>query len=201
MLIVGLTGNYGMGKSFVLSVFRELGAETLESDRIVDYLLREKEVVDDICSLLGEDVRNDHGGLDKKKVAARIFGDAGLKARVEALIHPMVLRRIYDFIRGVSGKARIVVIEIPLLFECDYRDMYQKIITVFTPEETALRRLMDAGISRADATARIAAQLPIETKRRLADFTVDNGGTREETVNQVKATYRKLFEEEKRLGQ
>ena len=198
MLVAGLTGNFGMGKTYVLSVLRDLGAVTVESDRVVGILLNEAKVIGRMAELLGEEIVGPDGKLDKKAIAAKIFSNEKLKADVEAFIHPLVLARIDDFIRKIRRGETVVVVEVPLLFEGAYQERFKRIITVYTTEETAVERLILSGCARTDALTRLRSQLPIEIKKRRADYTVDNSGPKEETRKQVEKIYRLLIEEMKR---
>ncbi len=198
MLLVGLTGNYGMGKSTVLGTFGKLGAITVGADGIVDELLSDAAVLDKMRKALGASVFSEDGSLDRAKVASVIFKDKGRRDVVEEILHPLVFERIEelldDFDRNET-KGKIVIIEIPLLFEKGYAGRFRRTITVYANEETALERLGQRGISREDARARMDAQMPIHEKMRMADFTIDNSGAREETEEQVKALYEKLLGE------
>ncbi len=195
MLIAGLTGNYGMGKSFVLSLFGDFGAATLESDRIVDALLRENGVAYAMNELLGQGVMDRDGRLNKKAVAERIFNDTGLRKSVESLLHPLVLEKVDDFAKSMRDRGRIVIVEVPLLFEGNYGERFRKVITVYASEETAIRRLEEAGISHRDALLRLKSQMPISRKKELADYTIDNNGSREETREQVREVYMSLLKD------
>ncbi len=188
-----------MGKSYVLSIFRDLGAVTVESDRVVEILLAEEGVIGEMKRLLGDEVVGPDGKLDKKAVADKIFSNEKLKTVVEAFIHPTVLARIDDFIRNIRNTETVVIVEVPLLFEGGYQEMFKRIITVFTSEETAVERLMHSGFSRSDGLARLRNQLPIEIKKKRADYTIDNGGPKEETRKQVEKIYRVLVEEMERI--
>lgn len=200
MLIVGLTGNFGMGKSTVLGMLRELGAIILKADEIVDGLLHDEGVLARLREILGDDIVAGKG-LSKAKVAARIFHSERLRDAVEGILHPLVFEKIDDFLgsldRGGSDD-RIVVVEVPLLFEKEYAGRFQKTVTVFADEEIAMRRLEKAGISREDATARLRAQMPVREKMRLADFTIDNSSALQETRDRVADLYSRLVEEMKR---
>jgi dephospho-CoA kinase len=198
MFTVGLTGNFGMGKSFVLSLFRELGATTLDTDRIVAHLLDEDRVIRKIGELLGEDVVSPDGGVDKRAVARRIFADEATRKKLEAVLHPLVFEEIDRFMERISDGNCIVIIELPLLFEGDHQERFRKIITVYTPVETAIGRLVQAGSSRQEVLARLNAQLPIEMKKAKADYAIDNGGTTEETKRQVEEVYHSLLAEMKK---
>jgi dephospho-CoA kinase len=192
MLKAGLTGNYGMGKSYVLSLFRRLGAVTLDSDRIVGALLAEKEVIEKVRDLLGNGVVRPDGRLDKKAVAERIFSDELKRRRLEALLHPLVFEKIGDFISRMKDKNRILIVEVPLLFEGGYQNDFQKTITVHTTEEKALERLTRSGVPREEAMVRLAVQLPVGEKISLSDYSIDNNGTEEETIQQVETVYNSL---------
>lgn len=194
MMLAALTGNFGMGKSSVLSAFKDLGATVLDSDRIVAHLLKEKKVIRRIKELLGEEILGPDGQLDKKAAAEKIFGNRELKRALEAFLHPLVLKEINDFISRLKDKGSIVVVEVPLLFEGGYQGMFNKVITVYSTRENALRRLAKAGISREEAIARLKTQLPIRIKRRQSDFTINNNGTRRETRKQIEKIYGLLRE-------
>jgi dephospho-CoA kinase len=198
MLIIGLTGNFGMGKSYVLSAFSALGAVTLDSDLIVEDLLNETDVIAQIRDMLGDDVILSDGKLDKKAVAGKVFNNHELRGRLEALLHPLVFERVEDFVGRIKEKDRIVIIEVPLLFEGNYEVRFRKVITVYTSEERAIERLIDSGFSREEALARLRSQLPIEVKKERADYIIDNNGIREETLKQVEKIYGLLAEEMKK---
>ena len=198
VLIVGLTGNYGMGKSTVLRMFRELGAVTLETDEIVDTLLHNDAIVGTIREILGDDVIDANGKLDRAKVAARIFRDKQLREALEGFIHPLVFQKIRDFLdnRGsMGGKNEVVIVEIPLLFEKDYADRFRRTVAVYCSQEAVLKRLEGLGIDREDVLMRSRAQLPADEKVRKSDFAINNDGPLEETADQVAAVYRVFLDD------
>lgn len=195
MLLVGLTGNYGMGKSAVLPLFQEIGAVTLDTDTIVRSLLEEKTVLRKIRALLGETVFYKNGRLNKRKVSDLIFRDEALRHSLEDILHPLVFERIRSHVAQTKEHDRVFIVEVPLLFERGYQGKFDRTITVFTEEERALKRLEEAGIKRREAIQRLSAQLPIEEKMKQSDFIIDNNGTIERTTEQVKKIYRKLIKE------
>jgi len=192
MLVAGLTGNYGMGKSRILALFAKLGAYTFSSDKIVATLLTEKDILKKIRRVIGHDVFYKNGSLNKKKVARLIFRDEALRRSLEDILHPLVFERINDILTAVD-KSSIVVVEVPLLFERGYRKKFDKTITVFTDEETALKRLEKAGIKRTDALLRLQSQLPIKEKMKRSDFIIDNNGSIRETTSRAEAIYKTLL--------
>jgi len=195
MLLVGLTGNYGMGKSTILSMFKKLGAITLDADSIVKILLTEKDILEKIRGLLGDKVFYKNGSLNKNLVAKLIFKNNKLRHNIEDILHPIVFERINDFLDKIHGQDRVTVIEIPLLYERGYEDRFDRTITVHTKEDIALDRLEKEGIDRKDALLRLKSQLPVEEKVKRSDFIIDNNGTIEDTIAQVEMIYRKLSEE------
>jgi dephospho-CoA kinase len=195
MLLAALTGNYGMGKSTVLFMFEKFGCTTIDTDRIVSSLLEEKEVLEKIRLLLSEQVFDEKGGLIKKKVADIIFKNDLLRRSLEDILHPLVLDRIENYLQSMREKDQVVVIAIPLLYERGYEDRFDRTIVIHTKEETALTRLEKAGIKREDAILRLKAQLPVEEKIKRAEFLIDNEGTMEETMAQVKTICEKLLRE------
>jgi dephospho-CoA kinase len=195
MLLVALTGNYGMGKSTVLSMFRDFGAVTVDADRIVESLLIEKKVLAKIKELLGNNVFDRGGSLNKKKVADIIFKSAPLKRSLEDIIHPLVFKRIKGFADRVNVKDKIVIVAAPLIYEKGYDNKFDRTIVVHSKKDVALNRLKRKGVSKKDALLRLKVQLPIKEKMKRADFLVDNNGTLEETMAQVKKIYKKLLKE------
>lgn len=182
-----------MGKSRVLFLFKELGAFTLDSDEIVADLLEEKKVVSTLIKMLGVDVIGPGGRINKRAVAEKIFRDHKLRKSLQAFIHPLVLKTVSKRIRGVRNRKKIAVIEVPLLYEGGYQNMFQQVITVYTTQKTALSRLRAKGIQRKEAIARMRAQLPIREKRKKADFAINNNGTLEQTKRQVENIYLSLL--------
>ena len=194
-MVIGLTGNYGMGKSFVLSVFKELGAIVLDSDEIVSHLLKDKKVVLKIKKILVDRVEKPDGTLDKVEIAKIIFENNVLREKLEVLLHPLVFDKIQKNLKKLSGKNKLIIVEVPLLFEGGYQDRFERTITVFTTQKTAIERLMRAGVSRGNALKRLKAQLPIQIKKKNADFLIDNNGPNKKTRRQVECIYHKLLEE------
>jgi dephospho-CoA kinase len=194
MFLVALTGNYGMGKSTVLSMFRDFGAVTVDADRIVESLLIEKKVLAKIIELLGNNVFDRGGSLNKKKVADIIFKSDPLRHSLEDILHPLVFKRIKGFANRVNVKDKIVIVAAPLIYERGYDNKFDRTIVVYSKRDVALDRLKRKGVSKKDALLRLKVQLPIKEKMKRADFLIDNNGTLEETMAQVKKIYKQLNE-------
>lgn len=195
MLLVGLTGNYGMGKSTVLRMFEKLGVITFDTDSIVKSLLIEKDVLEKIRGLLGDKVFYKNGSLNKEKVANLIFKTHELRHFLEDILHPIVFERLKDLLDKINEQDKVVIIAVPLLYERGYEDRFGRTITVYAREEIALNRLEKEGVGREDALLRLRSQLPIEEKVKRSDFIIDNNGTIEDTMAQVEIIYKKLLKE------
>jgi dephospho-CoA kinase len=229
MFVVALTGNYGMGKSSVASLFRKCGACTLDSDAIVANLLKTRSVIKEIRKLLGPEVLNADHSLNKSVVADIIFQNNTARKKIETLLHPLVFQEIASEVkklrlkitppppapplnlRGGRGsyyimdKGRfvqckscncLVIVEVPLLFEGKFQKWFDRTIAVYTNQKTALVRLKKKGISRKDALARFYSQIDIREKKRLADYVIDNNGTRQQAMAQVRKVFKALMEDE-----
>jgi len=198
VLIVALTGNYGMGKTTVLEMFKDLGAATLKTDEVVGELLKDAAVLKTVRREFGAGVFWGDKDLNREKLSSIVFRDSAKRDVLEKILHPLVFEKIEEFLKGmvnkVAGKG-VVIIEIPLLFEKGYTEMFSKNIVVYADEETALKRLQESGITRDNAMMRLNAQMPIKEKVRRADFVIDNSGPLEHTRAQVIEIYRKLLED------
>ena len=189
-LLVGLTGNYGTGKTTALRMFKELGAFAMDADAIVAGLLEEIPVLEKLREILGAGVFDKDGRLIKEKVSDIIFSDSALRRRIEDVLHPLVFEVMGEALKGTE--ADIVVMEVPLLFEGQYEERFHKTIAVYADEPTALQRLEKAGTDRQDVLLRLQSQMPPKEKAERADFTIDNSGTVEDTKRQVEEIYEEL---------
>ncbi len=198
MLKVGLTGNYGMGKSSVAKMFRDLGAATINSDDIVASLLNEESVKGKITGLLGVEAVDADGSLDKKFIANKIFNNKALRVQIEAILHPLVFIKLDTLIARLRGGKRIIIVEVPLLFEGEYQDHFNRTITVFADRKTVFSRLRKSGVLRKDALLRLQNQMDIRRKKQLADYCINNSGTRRQTEAQVRKISQLLIAENRR---
>ena len=200
MTIVGLTGNYGSGKSTVAGMFGDLGARTLDADEIVRRLLVEPDVIKEIVEAFGEEAVSG-GVVDKKWLAEWVFRDPHARITLEDILHSRVFRRISEEISQLSPDgACIVIVEASVIFERGHQGKFDRIITVFSSVETALERLKAKGVSEEDSAKRLATQLPVEIKMRGSDFIIDNDKDIENTREQVRTIYQTLLSSERKDG-
>jgi len=201
MIIVGLTGSLGTGKSTVTNLFRELGAHIIDWDELARKVTRpHSKAWEAIVEYFGKDVLNEDQTINRQKLAEIAFPDKKKVAKLNQIVHPEVFKedeRITSEIKRLDPDA-LIIKDIPLLFELTRPIFVDKVVVVFANEETQLRRLEEKGMSREDARERIRSQLPLEEKIKSADFVINNDGSLEETKRQVKEIYSLLREVEQR---
>jgi dephospho-CoA kinase len=190
-MVIGLTGNYGMGKSTVARMFRELGAIVIDADDIVRELLKDSAVIYEIKKAFGEDIVEGNE-INKRMLAEIVFEHPHLRISLENILHPRVFMKIDEEIAKITDTSAIVIIEAPVIFERGYQNRFDKIITVYASEGIAIQRLKEKGISEDDARKRLKSQFPVEMKISKSDFAIDNSRDLENTRRQVEEIYREL---------
>jgi dephospho-CoA kinase len=204
MIIVGLTGSVGTGKSTVTNFFRELGAYIIDWDELAREVTRPNlRAWKEIVEYFGKDFLNEDLTINRQKLAEIVFSDKGKVAKLDQIVHPKVFKkdeRITNEIKSLDPDA-LIIKDIPLLFELKLtRPVFvDKVVVVSASEQTQLRRLEEKGMSREDAQSRIKSQLPLEEKIRSADFVINNDGPLGETKKQVEEIY-SLLKKGKQIG-
>jgi dephospho-CoA kinase len=198
--VFGLTGGIGSGKSTVAAHLRERGVPVIDADVLArEVVAPGTHGLAEIVAAFGEEVLASDGTLDRPKLAERVFGDEEARQRLNAITHPRVrdlaLARVAEF--GAEGEP-LVCYEVPLLVETGLADALRPLVVVSVSVETQVERTVARdGMSEEQARARIAAQMPLSDKVKLADFVIDNSGSREETRAQTDAALDAIC---KRLG-
>ncbi len=203
--VIGLTGGIGTGKSTVSRMLAELGAVVIDADAIVHELQASgMPVLDEIADAFGTDMIRPDGSLDREALGARVFGDEAARTRLGQIIHPKVGVEMGRRLAEARDRGRpLVVLDIPLLLEGRKKaggartgrpaDGVEAVVLVYAREDQQIERQQTRdGATREQAEARVRAQLPIDEKREMADYVIDNSGTLEETRAQVEALYAKL---------
>ena len=185
MLRIGLTGGIGSGKSTVAALLAERGARIVDADRIA------REVVEPgtpglaaVVAEFGDGVLTSEGALDRPALAGVVFGDPAARARLDAVVHPLVRARAAELVAAVPPDA-VVVQDVPLLVETGQAGSYDLVLVVQTDEPIRVARLVDRGLSAVDARARIASQATDEQRRAVADVVLHNDGDRAALAAQV----------------
>ena len=193
MLLVGLTGGIGSGKSTVARLLAARGAVILDADALArDALAKGTVGFDQVVALFGAEVVAPSGDLDRAAVASRVFADDRRRAELEAIVHPEVHRRIAEGVAREATGDRVVVIDSPLLVETGAHQSLPLVVVVAASERTRIARLVARGMDEGDARARLAAQIPDHERAAAADVLLDNEGSEAELEAQVDALWRHL---------
>lgn len=191
MFILGLTGSIGMGKTTTAKLFAEEGVPVHDSDAAV-HRLYEGEAVAAIEAAFPGATAN--GKVDRHKLGAMVVNDAGALKRLEGIVHPLVRQsetRFLEFARAAGEK--IVVLDIPLLYETGAEKRVDAVVVVTAPPETQRRRVLERpGMTPDKLEALLAKQMPDSEKRARADFIVDSGGGLEVAREQVQDILQKI---------
>ncbi len=192
VLLIGLTGNIASGKSTVAREFAERGAVLIDADVLARHAVRPgTEGLRQIAERWGMDVLHADGTLDRGALRARVFDDQAELEALNGIVHPEVHRLRTQQIDAARARgARIVVCDIPLLFEKHLTEEFDVVVLVDAPRPVRLERLVrDRGLHETEAMKMIAAQMPAELKRARADFVIDNDGPIEEIPGRVAAVW------------
>jgi dephospho-CoA kinase len=186
VLLVGLTGGIGSGKSTVSAALADRGAVVVDADQITRELQQPGQpVFEAMVERFGPEIVAADGALDRTRVAGIVFGDAEALASLNAIVHPAVGAAIAERLQDLAGRDLIVILDVPLLVESG-RDDLAATIVVDTDPEIAVRRLVEQrGFTEDDARARIARQASREERLARADFVLHNDGGRDELAAQI----------------
>jgi dephospho-CoA kinase len=193
MRLIGLTGGIGSGKSTVARLLVERGAALVDADLLA------REVVEpgtpalaEIGAEFGPGVIRPDGTLDRPALGAVVFGDEARRLRLNAITHPRVGALMQERIAAaLASDAPLVVVDVPLLFEGARQSQFEGVLLVWVPPAMQLQRLVERdGMSEDEARRRVAAQMPIDDKRAMAAWVIDNSGSVADTSRQVEAWWR-----------
>ena len=193
MKLIGLTGGAGSGKTTVAEMLRELGAAIVDADEATHAVYEPgtpgfREVVE----AFGDGYVRD-GRIDRARLGDLVFNDGGARRRLNAIVHPRVRDWMAErTVEAFEAGAEIVVQDVPLLFENNLQGLFSKTVLVYARPDTQVARLVARGVPRARAEGMLASQMPIDAKKPLADYVIDNDGSRAETRRQVEEVWANL---------
>ncbi len=196
MLKVGLTGGLACGKSFVGEALAALGCHLLQADRVGhEALLPGGEAYAPVLREFGNDILGENGEIDRRALAAQVFGNPARLALLNGFVHPAVMRREEEWLARVAAvdPHGIAVVEAAILIETGSYRRFDKLIVVACGQEQQVQRSIKRdGVAREEVQARLSRQLPLAEKRKYADYVIDTSGTKEETLRQARAVYESL---------
>lgn len=194
MIVLGLTGSIGMGKSTADAALRRLGVPLYDADAEIHKMMGPGGSAVAVVEAAFPGVRGENGGIDRRKLGAHVIGKPAELRRLEAILHPMVraVERRWVALQRSRG-AKLVVLDIPLLFETDRIDRVDGVIVVSAPFRLQRERVMRRpGMTAERFAAILDSQRPDREKRRLADFVVSTGLSRAAAARQLAAIVRRV---------
>jgi dephospho-CoA kinase len=198
-LLVGLTGGIATGKSTVSALLRQLGGEIIDADLLAREVVEPGQpALAQIATEFGRDVVTAAGELDRKKLGAVVFANPERRRRLEAITHPAIRDRFLARLDELAqqGFVGLVVFDAAVMIESgNYKNM-DRLVVVVTDEATQMARLHGRdGTNDAENRRKIASQMPLTEKAKLADFVIDNSGSRDATAEQVRRVFGALMSE------
>jgi len=197
MLRVGLTGSIGVGKSFVASVFVELGCHVLDADQTArEVVMPGTPGLKALVEAFGEDILTTNGTLDRKRLGVLIFADLNKRERLNSILHPFIIARQDEILSGWEAEDPdgIGIVDAALMIESGGYKRFDKLIVVHCRPEVQLERLMLRDkLSRDEALRRINSQMPQDEKQKFADYLIDTSDGYESTRAQTEKVNQKLI--------
>lgn len=195
MLKIGLTGGIGTGKSTVASMLRDRDCMILEMDPIGHELLEpEQDAYNEVIGDFGLGILGPHATIDRAKLGAIVFADPAKRARLNEILHPRILDVVRQWFAALArpGGPEFAFVEAALILESGFQNELDRIIVCWCRPDQQIERLLERELTREQALARIAAQMPIDEKRKLADDVIDCSKSITDTERQVDALLAKL---------
>lgn len=193
MRIVGLTGGFGTGKSFVASLFRGLGAKIVDADRLGHRALKKGSAAyKKVVTAFGKKILKPDLSIDRRALGGVVFADRKKLSKLNRIVHPEIIGDIMKRICAVT-KGEILIVDAPLICETSVDGLMDILIVVKASKRKQMERCSKKfGMSKRDIRKRIACQMPLNRKIRMADYAVDNNGTKQDTKKQVRKIWREL---------
>lgn len=186
--ILGLTGGIASGKTTVSNYFKKLKVDVVDADEIAHKIMRAGQpVVGEIAAYFGEEVLLENGEINRERLGKIVFESDEKREKLNQIVKKKIRKKIKEERDKLLDK-KLIVLDIPLLYEQSYEDLVDQVMVVSVKETIQKRRLMDRNsqLTEEDALNRIASQMPLEEKVRKADVIIDNNGSIESTVEQVR---------------
>lgn len=191
MRVIALTGGIGCGKSLAAEYFADLGALVIDADQLARAAIeRGSSGFDEVVTIFGDSILK-NGEIDRRALGELVFKDPTKKAALEAIIHPWVRSEFEAAVASLTGNQTLVY-EIPLLFETGGADRFETVITVEADLDKRIERLREKGLHPSEIEARMAAQASREERVSIADFTIENNGSKDDLLRQVENIWEAL---------
>jgi dephospho-CoA kinase len=193
MLLVGLTGGLGAGKSTVARMLADRGAVLVDADELAHRALEPgSPVYRQVCELFGDEVMTPSGELDRAAIAATVFSDSERRRALESIVHPEVFRMLAEIVQARRETDDIIVFDAPLIVETGFHDACDVVVVVTAAEEERVARVAGRGMTPDQARARIRAQIGDEERAAVADVVIPNDGDMDALKGRVDDLWERL---------
>lgn len=191
--ILGITGNIASGKTTVARLFKTANCLLIDADILAAKLLSaDSSICQKVKSTFGRRILKANNRIDRKKLAKIVFSDKAALAKLNRIVHPRVIGEITRRIKE-SGK-KVIILDAALIIEAGLEKIVDKLVVVSAKKEQQITRAQKRlGLAKEEIILRMKSQIPQKAKERLADFIIDNSGTRRKTRKQVLEIRRKLW--------
>ncbi len=195
MYVIALTGGIASGKSTLLAALQKYGAPVIDADQISRALTAQNgQALPMIREAFGDAVFQADGQLDRKALSAKVFADEQARRRLEAIIHPMVSKRIRKELEAISLRHPAAVVDIPLLYESGMESIADEVWCVYVPKREQIKRLRGRDkLTQKQALLRLGSQMDPREKCRRADHVIHTGGTPDQTAQKAVALWRQAL--------
>jgi dephospho-CoA kinase len=202
MVIVALTGGIGSGKSSIAKMFKDEGAYVIDFDYLARVVVEpDKPAWKKIIDYFGPEILSPDRTLNRSVLAEIVFSDIKSRKALEGFTHPRIFEKRDTLIKDIKKKdpKAIVIVDIPLLFELSLKKKYDKVILVYVSRDVQIKRAIKRGVlTKEGVEKRLKAQIPIEEKKLLSDYIINNEGNMKDTRDQVRKVVHELKKLEKR---
>lgn len=187
MLILGLTGNIGCGKSSVSNIFKKNKIDIIDADIVARHIFDDKDLLNKVFLTFGDEIKDKNGNLKRKTLGNIVFNDKEKLITLNNLTHPKIKENILKKVKEYKLKGKkIIVIDAALLIEDNYIPHIDKLVLVTCQEKIQIKRIMDRdNCTKQEAIIRINSQMSQGEKEKFADFIIDNSGSFESLEQQV----------------
>jgi dephospho-CoA kinase len=202
MIIIGLTGGIGSGKSSVAEMFKDEGAYVIDFDYLACVVVEpDTPAWRDIVDYFGQEILSPDRTLNRSKLAEIVFSDAQSRKALEGFTHPRIFEKRDTLLKDIKTKDpnAIVIVDVPLLFELSLNKNFDKVILVYVSRDVQIERAVQRGVlTKEEVERRLKAQINIEKKKLLSDYIINNEGSLKNTRDQVRKVILELKKLKKR---
>lgn len=192
-MILGLTGGIGTGKSTVANMLKEKGIPVVDTDLISREVIQYPEIIEKIKLEISNEVFDFENKLDRKKMSEIVFENKEKLKKLNEIMHPEILKKMWNEVEKLKKDHKIIVVDIPLLFEINMEKEVDKILLIYSSKEIQIERIMNRdGRTREEAIKIINSQIPLYKKREKSDYIIQNNDSLEKLEKNLDKIVQKL---------